>query len=540
MADTGGVRVLPCSPKDVFSPPTDVERPKEPSQQDRELAGTMAGFRAAAEPPSYAFRREPSYFEIPTKEAPPPRPPEAPVQEAPTKDVEPGVAGAAPVVQSHASFTIEFDDGSPGKVKIKDHVTKFSLRQRRPPGREATPAEAVSAETKVADWLVHNDPSLLCRAGPGDDRHSTKSDLPVHTRTLKGECRPAGPPRAPGLPRGPLASLGAPRSGWLMSRVQAIVLDSPRTRGHPARFGCPSRPCGAGCGALCPRAPVTAGDPPLPGHKHEDGTQSDSEDPTAKAAAAGVPAEGGGAQVRLQRQLKRDPQELLHNQQAFVIEFFDQDAPRKKRSQSFTHTPAGDPKADKRRGPGPADRDRPGAPAPAPARGTGGSSGPQRASSLKRERTEERLGGSSPAPRASPRPFGSVGRRSRLAQDFMAQCPWDGPPAARPGPDKASPESPAPETPRGASPVAPATPPPPPADPQLTKARKQDEDDSLSDAGTYTIETDVQDPEVEEARQMIDQVCVAGAWGPGREGGAVGGLALTRAWPSLPAGLWGT
>ncbi|XP_058596455.1 centrosomal protein of 170 kDa protein B isoform X2 [Neofelis nebulosa] len=415
----------PCEDRRPEEP--DPERPKEPSQQDRELAGTMAGFRAAAEPPSYAFRREPSYFEIPTKEAPPPRPPEAPVQEAPTKDVEPGVAGAAPVVQSHASFTIEFDDGSPGKVKIKDHVTKFSLRQRRPPGREATPAEAVSAETKVADWLVHNDPSLLCRAGPGDDRHSTKSDLPVHTRTLKG-------------------------------------------------------------------------------HKHEDGTQSDSEDPTAKAAAAGVPAEGGGAQVRLQRQLKRDPQELLHNQQAFVIEFFDQDAPRKKRSQSFTHTPAGDPKADKRRGPGPADRDRPGALAPAPARGTGGSSGPQRASSLKRERTEERLGGSSPAPRASPRPFGSVGRRSRLAQDFMAQCAWDGSPAARPGPDKASPESPAPETPRGASPVAPETPPPPPADPQLTKARKQDEDDSLSDAGTYTIETDVQDPEVEEARQMIDQV----------------------------------
>ncbi|XP_072618594.1 centrosomal protein of 170 kDa protein B isoform X1 [Vulpes vulpes] len=404
------------------------ERPKELAQQDGELPGTMGGFRASVEPQSYSFRREPSYFEIPTKEAPPPppRPPEGPAQEAPTKEGEPG--GAAPVVQSHASFTIEFDDCSPGKVKIKDHVTKFSLRQRRPPGKEAAPAEAVSAETKVADWLVQNDPSLLCRAGPGDDRHSTKSDLPVHTRTLKG-------------------------------------------------------------------------------HKHEDGTQSDSEDPAAKAAAAvaaGVPAEGGGAQVRLQRQMKRDPQELLHNQQAFVIEFFDQDTPRKKRSQSFTHTPPGDPKADKRRGPGPADKDRSGV--PAPARGTGGSSGPQRASSLKRERTEERLGGPSPTPRGSARPFGSVGRRSRLAQDFMAQCLREGSPAARPGPDKAPPASPAPETPRGASPVAPATPPPPPADPQLTKARKQDEDDSLSDAGTYTIETEVQDPEVEEARQMIDQV----------------------------------
>ncbi|XP_022360965.1 centrosomal protein of 170 kDa protein B isoform X1 [Enhydra lutris kenyoni] len=425
---------------DGGSPPEDrrqeepyMERPKELVRQDGELSATMAGFRAAAEPQGFPFRREPSYFEIPTKEAPSPpppplRPPEVSAQEAPTKDTESGGGGAAPVVQSHASFTIEFDDCSPGKVKIKDHVTKFSLRQRRPLGKEATPVEAVSAETKVADWLVQNDPSLLCRAGPGEDRHSTKSDLPIHTRTLKG-------------------------------------------------------------------------------HKHEDGTQSDSEDPTAKAAAAaasGVPAEGGGGQVRLQRQMKRDPQELLHNQQAFVIEFFDQDTPRKKRSQSFTHTRPGDPKADRHRGPGPADRDRSGV--PASARGAGVGSGPQRAGSLKREKTEERPGGPSPASRGSVRPFGSVGRRSRLAQDFMAQCLREGSPAARPSPDRASPASPAPETPRGASPVAPATPPPPPADPQLTKARRQDEDDSLSDAGTYTIETEGPDPEVEEARQMIDQV----------------------------------
>lgn len=397
------------------------ERPKDLAQQNGELESC----RASAEPPDYSFRREPSYFEIPTKESPqPPQLPEVPTQEVPTKDQEASGGGMAPVVQSHASFTIEFDDCSPGKVKIKDHITKFSLRQRRPPSKEATPVEMVSAETKVADWLVQNDPSLLRRDGPGDDRHSTKSDLPIHTRTLKG-------------------------------------------------------------------------------HKHEDGTQSDSEDPLAKAASVtGAPTEASGEQVRLQRQIKRDPQELLHNQQAFVIEFFDEDTPRKKRSQSFTHTPPVEPKADKRRGTGVADRERPGV----MVRAVGSSSGPQRASSLKREKTEERLGNTSPIPRASTRPFGSVGRRSRLAQDFMAQCMRDSSPATRPGPEKTPPVLPAPLTPRGASPVTPSTTPPPPTDPQLTKARRQEEDDSLSDAGTYTIETEAQDREVEEARKMIDQV----------------------------------
>lgn len=397
------------------------ERPKDLTQQDSELDSC----RAPAEPPDYSFRREPSYFEIPTKEVPqPPRLPEVPTQEMPTKDQEACTGGTAPVVQSHASFTIEFDDCSPGKVKIKDHITKFSLRQRRPPSKETTPVEMVSAETKVADWLVQNDPSLLRRDGPGDDRHSTKSDLPVHTRTLKG-------------------------------------------------------------------------------HKHEDGTQSDSEDPLAKTASvSGAPTEASGEQVRLQRQIRRDPQELLHNQQAFVIEFFDEDTPRKKRSQSFTHTPPADPKADKRRGTGAADRERTGV----TVRTTGSSSGPQRASSLKREKTEERLGNTSPVPRASTRPFGSVGRRSRLAQDFMAQCMRDSSPATRPGPEKTPPVLPTPLTPRGASPVTPSSTPPPPTDPQLTKARRQEEDDSLSDAGTYTIETEAQDQEVEEARKMIDQV----------------------------------
>lgn len=55
-------------------------------------------------------------------------------------------------------------------------------------------------------------------------------------------------------------------------------------------------------------------------------------------------------------------------------------------------------------------------------------------------------------------------------------------------------------------PSAPETIPPPIADPKVAKARKQEEEDSLSETGTYTIETESQDKEVEEARKMIDQV----------------------------------
>ena len=163
------------------------------------------------------------------------------MHEAPTRDAEPGGGGAAPV-QSHACFTIEFDDCSPGKLKIKDHVTKF-LRQRRPPGKEATPVEVVSAETKVADWLVQNDPSLLPRAGPGDDRHSTKSDLPVHARTLKGEALANGPRPPPRICLSwepPALAPGLVPPAHLLVPGAACPGPQPRPPGHlPARAGLP-------------------------------------------------------------------------------------------------------------------------------------------------------------------------------------------------------------------------------------------------------------------------------------------------------------
>jgi centrosomal protein CEP170 len=43
-------------------------------------------------------------------------------------------------------------------------------------------------------------------------------------------------------------------------------------------------------------------------------------------------------------------------------------------------------------------------------------------------------------------------------------------------------------------------------DPKASRVVRNEEEDSLSDAGTYTIETESQDKEVEEARNMIDQV----------------------------------
>uniref|UniRef100_G3TCZ1 Centrosomal protein 170B n=1 Tax=Loxodonta africana TaxID=9785 RepID=G3TCZ1_LOXAF len=423
-------------PDDRHQEEPDPERSRGPAQQDRELSGTPAGFRAAVETQGYSFRREPSYFEIPTKESPPPPPPavrspEVLPREAPTQDQEPGGGGAAPVVHSHASFTIEFDDCSPGKVKIKGTMSPSSpCAQRWPPGKEAAPAEMVSAETKVADWLVNDPQPANAGLAWGDDRHSTKSDLPIHTpHAGEGKCPVCVP----------------------------TCTHTWRPRGNKCPTGQPNQ-------------------------------------------AAGEQSPGCSGRS------KRDPQELLHNQQAFVIEVSldEGHTPQEALPSPFTHTPPAEPKADKRtRAPGLADRDRPGV-SPAPVRAAGVSAGPQRAGSLKREKTEDRLSGSAPIARAPTRPFGSMGRRSRLAQDFMAQCLREGSPAARPGPDKAPQAPPTPLPPRGASPVAPL--PSPPADPQLTKARRQEEDDSLSDAGTYTIETEAQDQEVEEARRMIDQV----------------------------------
>lgn len=144
----------------------------------------------------FSYRREPSYFEIPTKELQQrsPKKTDSQVHEVPTKD-SPDPSQSVPssstpsVVQSHASFTIEFDDCSPGKMKIKDHVTKFSFRQQRKlPSTDVvtTPTEVMSAESKVADWLVQSNASMIRRRSRAEDMYSTNSD-PSLLKMTKGE-----------------------------------------------------------------------------------------------------------------------------------------------------------------------------------------------------------------------------------------------------------------------------------------------------------------------------------------------------------------
>ncbi|XP_069090569.1 centrosomal protein of 170 kDa isoform X3 [Pleurodeles waltl] len=136
--------------------------------------------------------REPSYFEIPTKEfIQSSHLTENSVYEAPTKDTQSSQALGA----GHASFTIEFDDHSPGKVTIKDHVTKFTPDHRHKSKKPSPPApkelaglqtEMLAAENKVADWLAQNDPPRMIREHAEEESKSIKSDVPVFLKRLKG------------------------------------------------------------------------------------------------------------------------------------------------------------------------------------------------------------------------------------------------------------------------------------------------------------------------------------------------------------------
>ncbi|RMC12571.1 hypothetical protein DUI87_10091 [Hirundo rustica rustica] len=227
---------------------------------------------ASASEELYPFCREPSYFEIPTKECPQAsQVAESTIHEIPTKDTQSSHAAAS----GHASFTIEFDDNTPGKVKIKDHVTKFTSEQRHKSkkpssssGQDLPGLQTVmmAAESKVADWLAQNNPPRMIWEPTEEDSKSIKSDVPVYLKRLKG-------------------------------------------------------------------------------NKHDDGTQSDSENIGAhrhysKRAALEEHLRHHHTELKKSHQkthsTEKQQEQAGLSQTAFMIEFFDEDHPRKRRSYSFS------------------------------------------------------------------------------------------------------------------------------------------------------------------------------------------------------------
>ncbi|XDV43787.1 hypothetical protein PO909_012196, partial [Leuciscus waleckii] len=394
-----------------------------------------------------ALRKEPSYFEIPTKEIhPKPKTSSLEVQEIPTKDTDHKPPSTPPVVQGHASFTIEFDDQTPGKIKIKDQVTKLSVRQRRIPTKEsiARLTEVMSAENKVADWLVQSDTSMLrSLAEPsGSDELSNKSFKDAHHHEEDDLEEPEEP-----------------------QMVQKIV-------------------------------------PQLEGKDYPTNYIPDSKS-----------------------QGKPDPQ------QAFTVEFFD-DGQRKKRSQSFTNNMSSPDfqsalksKLDKRKVAGPAGERTASSSTHNPPTQQftiplKGSDDTKRAESLRREKSEIRMSTPDFSSRSTSKPFGSIGRRSKLSQDFAAELLRVSKPNPAPTLDHKTSSSTT-TTHSGSSQSVPATfhsqnptvnqtsrSPSAHMEANLTEAKTSphEEEDSLSDAGTYTIEAEVPDKEVVEARSLIDQV----------------------------------
>ncbi|KAL3049050.1 hypothetical protein OYC64_008513 [Pagothenia borchgrevinki] len=455
-----------------------------------------------------SYRREPSYFEIPTKELHQraAKKPESQVHEVPTKDTpNPAdiVSSTPPVVQSHASFTIEFDECTPGKMKIKDHVTKFSFRQQHKlPSTEhvTAPTEVISAESKVADWLVQSNASMIRRKSMAEELYGTNGDSsPLRiTKANHSEDDTHVESRDPAI-NGRDFLQSDPLSG-------SHVSPQPLRASPPQRLASPDS------------EEVLSRSPPEP----------------QSLSSLG----------------KAEPH------QAFVIEFFD-GGPRKKRSQSFTNNPSppessclrvpldkvkkSSSPAVERRGPPPASTTTPTKRYTVPLKGPS-STGFQRAGSLRREKTDDRMStsySSRSSSSVSARPFSSVGRRSKLAQEFNAEflkqakqsssASWEDnasspPTAAKTETVAISHSSPAPSKapyqPQTSSPIhqpvalkapvmAPVTQSVEVMSP--TVGPKHEEEDSLSDAGTYTIEADIQDKELEEARTKIDQVQAPGA-----------------------------
>ncbi|XP_074436086.1 centrosomal protein of 170 kDa isoform X5 [Larus michahellis] len=382
---------------------------------------------AAASEELYPFCREPSYFEIPTKEfQQPSQVAESTIHEIPTKDTQSSHAAGA----GHASFTIEFDDNTPGKVTIKDHVTKFTSEQRHKSkkpssssGQDLPGLQTVmmAAESKVADWLAQNNPPRMIWEPTEEDSKSIKSDVPVYLKRLKG-------------------------------------------------------------------------------NKHDDGTQSDSENAGAhrhysKRAALEEHFRHHHAELKKSHQkvhsAEKQQEQTGLSQTAFMIEFFDEDHPRKRRSYSFSQnvgalcpeSPSPTPHAR-------AERVKPTSGEKTVPSSVQASSSHHRAvhsvhAKLLKQKSEEPSAALPVLQAALLRSSGSLGHRPSQNQEMDKKLKSQ----------------------------------------QVSAATEKDNEDDQSDKGTYTIELENPNSEEMEARKMID-----------KEGSpAPGGKRWVSQWASLAA-----
>ncbi|XP_072187521.1 centrosomal protein of 170 kDa isoform X5 [Excalfactoria chinensis] len=363
---------------------------------------------AAASEELYPLCREPSYFEIPTKEfQQTSQVAESAIHEIPTKDTQSSHAASA----GHASFTIEFDDNTPGKVTIKDHVTKFTSEQRHKSKKPSSSGGQdlpglqnvmMAAESKVADWLAQNNPPRMIWEPTEEDSKSIKSDVPVYLKRLKG-------------------------------------------------------------------------------NKHDDGTQSDSENAGAhrhysKRAALEEHLRHHHAELKKSHQkvhsTENQQEQAGVNQTAFMIEFFDEDHPRKRRSYSFSQnvgalcseSPSPTPHVR-------AERAKPTSGEKAAPSSVQGSSSHHRAAhsvhaKLLKQKSEDPSAALPVFQAALLRSSGSLGHRPSQNQEMDKKLKSQ----------------------------------------HISAATEKDNEDDQSDKGTYTIELENPNSEEMEARKMIDKV----------------------------------
>ncbi|XP_059697437.1 centrosomal protein of 170 kDa isoform X8 [Haemorhous mexicanus] len=362
---------------------------------------------ASASEELYPFCREPSYFEIPTKECQQAsQVAESTIHEIPTKDTQSSHTAAS----GHASFTIEFDDNTPGKVKIKDHVTKFTSEQRHKSkkpssssGQDLPGLQTVmmAAESKVADWLAQNNPPRMIWEPTEEDSKSIKSDVPVYLKRLKG-------------------------------------------------------------------------------NKHDDGTQSDSENIGAhrhysKRAALEEHLRHHHTELKKSHQkvhsTEKQQEQAGLSQTAFMIEFFDEDHPRKRRSYSFSqNVGALCPESPSPTSHARADRVKPASGEKVPSPVQAGSSHHRAVhgvhAKLLNQKSEEPSAALPALQAVLLRSSGSLGHRPNQNQEMDKKLKSQ----------------------------------------HISAATEKDNEDDQSDKGTYTIELENPNPEEVEARKMIDKV----------------------------------